>query len=730
MPMELKDYPRPPADNGRGLHGCASVGWSGGSEGYDYWIGELVAMGCKWFKVLDDAGDSLPFCEKLLAAGIFPIVRILRRDPPPNDSPEPNPGHIGPAEEETIRRLVAVGVRYFETNNEPNLSAEWKHSAIPSDKIETAKLVALNWLFDARLILDAGGLPGLPAVSGGSDLDLLGALVSLGRQEIISEGCWLALHNYCFNRPLNYPDDSVNKSGLPLSPDDYDQGPYTEWVWWNSAEGRPDTLDEINAARTLRKNPTGTILQDHACFREFEYYNLLAMKYLGRPIPIISTEGGYWVGKREDNRYPRVSPESHRDLTVAMFDYVQRQAPDYYFAVTPWLLIESPGRETDAWNSSFWLRALKNGSDSRDGIPPVVVPNVRLGDHLPVIEGVKGMPNVPRRLPGTQPAPPIKPSVSISMPRSVPGSPAANPPTAPTLDQPPPSHSEEVTRYIVATGDTLSGIARRFGTTWQTLAALNSISTPYLIRPGQTLSIPVTNTPAQPPSVPPPKPEAAHPDWVSVPADELPGVAPTPTPAADLESYADEPQEAYDEQTDLAEETSSLATADTGAYPAQETEESLVTESRMPEGRTTPLAFDLVSLRLDWDPRLDALGITLEQAQVSSGQVYWRLVYAQYLGPGESEGKHHIYYVVLDERGEPMPNQRVWQGWPSDKTDANTNEKGEANLPLWSSFAPDRGEIGPYSAWVDGYPCDRVHGLGLPFKNSVCFILKWQRAVY
>ncbi|HEX7587759.1 MAG TPA: hypothetical protein VF478_05535, partial [Anaerolineae bacterium] len=117
MPKDLKEFPRPPSDNGRGLAASASTGWSGGKEGLDYWVSELVALGIKWFRVLDTGGDSIPLCGRLLAAGIFPIVRIIRKDPPPNDSPEPNPGHINSTEEETIRGLIATGVRYFETNN-------------------------------------------------------------------------------------------------------------------------------------------------------------------------------------------------------------------------------------------------------------------------------------------------------------------------------------------------------------------------------------------------------------------------------------------------------------------------------------------------------------------------------------------------------------------------------------------------------------------------------------
>lgn len=46
-----------------------------------------------------------------------------------------------------------------------------------------------------------------------------------------------------------------------------------------------------------------------------------------------------------------------------------------------------------------------------------------------------------------------------------------------------------VGRYVVVSGDTLSSIARRYGTTWQHLYALNTatISDPDLIYPGQRL---------------------------------------------------------------------------------------------------------------------------------------------------------------------------------------------------------------------------------------------------
>lgn len=43
--------------------------------------------------------------------------------------------------------------------------------------------------------------------------------------------------------------------------------------------------------------------------------------------------------------------------------------------------------------------------------------------------------------------------------------------------------------YTVQSGDTLSGIAAKYGTTWQTLAANNGLANPNLIYPGQLLTI-------------------------------------------------------------------------------------------------------------------------------------------------------------------------------------------------------------------------------------------------
>ena len=58
------------------------------------------------------------------------------------------------------------------------------------------------------------------------------------------------------------------------------------------------------------------------------------------------------------------------------------------------------------------------------------------------------------------------------------------------------------TIYIVQWGDTLYSIARRFGTTWQALAAINGLRNPSLLYVGQRLIIPGSVSPGPTPTPP------------------------------------------------------------------------------------------------------------------------------------------------------------------------------------------------------------------------------------
>ena len=66
-----------------------------------------------------------------------------------------------------------------------------------------------------------------------------------------------------------------------------------------------------------------------------------------------------------------------------------------------------------------------------------------------------------------------------------------------------PEASEEV--YTVKSGDTLSGIASKYGTTYQVLAEYNGIANPNLIYPGQKIKIPASKAESAPEAKPAPK---------------------------------------------------------------------------------------------------------------------------------------------------------------------------------------------------------------------------------
>ncbi|WP_372634408.1 5'-nucleotidase C-terminal domain-containing protein [Cohnella sp.] len=80
------------------------------------------------------------------------------------------------------------------------------------------------------------------------------------------------------------------------------------------------------------------------------------------------------------------------------------------------------------------------------------------------------------RITATSPAP-------APQPQPVPGKPTEEP-------KPIPQPSEPQDYYVVVSGDHLTKIAKRYGTTWQTLSKLNKLSNPNLIFPGQRLLLP------------------------------------------------------------------------------------------------------------------------------------------------------------------------------------------------------------------------------------------------
>ncbi len=361
-PKPLSDFPRPQDDNGRGVHWTVNVYPPTGAD-LTYWVNELKTLQIKWLKLLDDGGgSSLPLCQALLANHIMPIVRLYRE--------EPNPGHIGGREIDAVHRLVAAGVRYFETNNEPDLPDEWRGKQRPANWLD---IVVDNFIYDADIILTEGGYPAFPAMGPGDKSNGIAKVVQRGRIDIFERGAWVAIHNYTLNHPLDYPNDPVNQAGRPLTPEDYesyrrwrysDRSPeeaealgisredyrkYQDWAW----DGR--SRDMINALRAESLRPGQTIFEDANCFRSFEMWGQRIYETLGFYVPVMSTEGGPVVGWGDDKRYAKMSPQTQAEMQMEIMRFMQDEAPPWYFTCCTWLVASRPlGDFNPTWDQMSW----------------------------------------------------------------------------------------------------------------------------------------------------------------------------------------------------------------------------------------------------------------------------------------------------------------------------------------------------------------------------------------
>jgi N-acetyl-anhydromuramyl-L-alanine amidase AmpD len=90
-------------------------------------------------------------------------------------------------------------------------------------------------------------------------------------------------------------------------------------------------------------------------------FDHIANEVLGHSLVTICGEGGWCVGDAADNRYPPITEQTHSDYTVQSFDVFRtgilpngEKLPDWWFAVTPWLLVSVQVGGDSAFEQNAW----------------------------------------------------------------------------------------------------------------------------------------------------------------------------------------------------------------------------------------------------------------------------------------------------------------------------------------------------------------------------------------
>lgn len=196
-----------------------------------------------------------------------------------------------------IEILNQIGMPpYMQLYNEPELPAEWEDHPIDQEKFFS------NLLQATKDVYNAGGYPGVQFL----DEDTLRRFID----EIYARNGEAIFHRMFFvphAAGLNHPPDYVEDSNGVLG---------------------------------------------------FRVFASIFFKRLGFVPPFIVGEGGWKIDGAEDNRFPPIDDQLHRDYTLAVFNWFSSgklsngaPLPDYLFTFCHWMLAGKD--EAGAWFDSF-----------------------------------------------------------------------------------------------------------------------------------------------------------------------------------------------------------------------------------------------------------------------------------------------------------------------------------------------------------------------------------------
>ena len=377
------DWPRPPADNGLGIH--AGLDFSEEAIAAD--AARAEELNLKWVLLAPEDETQL---RRAVSAywqkAIMPVVR-------PRCLVDEDHDFVKDA-----RLMLEMDIpAYVQVYNAPEQAEEWRTGR------PDMEVFASRWLTQAEALVEADAYPGLQ-VNRIEDLrTVVEEAKSQGLQHIFRHA-WFCSHNYGRNRPARYPYDDINQRALPVQ--------HPEWEFAGS-------IEDVNRWRREGQQSGQDISEDYDCVLGFLAYARVFVDELGYVPPFICGDGGWKYGDLSDRRYPKVNDFLHQAHHVAMFAWFRDgmlshggRLPEYLFAVCPWIL--SSRSDPAAWYDG------PHGTRGQTVASVAAMSRfVRAG--VPVVPPAPAPPPPspePAPVPEPEPAPPLAPAPSPGQPQA------------------------------------------------------------------------------------------------------------------------------------------------------------------------------------------------------------------------------------------------------------------------------------------------------------------------
>ncbi len=338
--MKFRDYKW--YRNPRGLHNMGVI--------QPFVLERFTRPRMGWAKLVVGGNELIYAADELRGHDCMPIIRTYLANM--GAAPAPDVWY------ENYRQYIDAGALWFELYNEPNLEGEWPQGSTgPTVEVNWENVTDVvapmmdNWVRWADRVIDLGGYPAFPAMADSAEkrhatVYWIDAFLKYLKKEhnnkfrgIIARGLWCATHPYVHNHYYQEPPGGPPHIARPYYQQSANEGGWHFEYPYDPLQQRNDPGRTVFGGTRLTPwgDPNGLIASGQA------FQELLKKHFDAGPVPVVGTEGGIWRIPRPgeapyliDDRYPPYSYESHAEATLAMYEWIARKGPPWFWGVTLW----------------------------------------------------------------------------------------------------------------------------------------------------------------------------------------------------------------------------------------------------------------------------------------------------------------------------------------------------------------------------------------------------------